>query len=189
MSKRELREHYKRVRASLSDERRQKASALALRFLSDWVDDRLKGLPLPKEAKKQCLSFAPFKDELDIWPFNHHLLLRGVLALPRVEKERLKIYSVASMDALIPSPLGILEPDPAQCEELEPRGLFAAIIPALAIDAKLHRLGFGKGYYDRLLHTFPKDVALIGVAFKEQGHPEEFDKEPHDIPLTHRFFF
>lgn len=186
MTKDKLRDQYKKIRASISDERRQRASALATQILSEWVNDWLKNHP---QAGKYVLSFAPFKDEIDLWPLNHHLLLRNVLALPKVSGEHLDIYKVSSLDELIPSPLGILEPDINRCKKLMSQELFAVLVPALAIDNNLHRLGFGKGFYDRLLSELSPEIARIGVAFKEQLLKDPLDPEHHDQPLTHRFLF
>lgn len=56
-----------------------------------------------------------------------------------------------------------------------------AVVPGMAFDASLHRLGRGKGYYDRLLPHLacPK----IGICFSFQ-HVDSLPTEPHDIPMT-----
>lgn len=40
------------------------------------------------------------------------------------------------------------------------------IVPGLVFDRDGHRLGYGKGYYDRLINTNP-GVATLGVCFDE----------------------
>ncbi|CAN5628570.1 5-formyltetrahydrofolate cyclo-ligase [soil metagenome] len=56
------------------------------------------------------------------------------------------------------------------------------IVPMLAFDAKLNRLGYGKGYYDRFLATQPQAVK-IGLCF-ELGHLPSLPIEPHDVPMN-----
>lgn len=67
----------------------------------------------------------------------------------------------------------------------------AVIVPGLAFTIEGHRLGHGKGYYDRYL-TFvlnhnKKDnlpSAIIGVCFDFQV-VKKIPVEKHDIPMTH----
>lgn len=57
----------------------------------------------------------------------------------------------------------------------------AVIVPMLGFDAKLHRIGYGGGYYDRLLAAHP-EAKKIGVCF-EMGKVPRLPTEPHDIPM------
>ena len=55
------------------------------------------------------------------------------------------------------------------------------IVPMLAFDASLNRIGYGGGYYDQFLATQP-DALKVGVCL-EQGRVENLPVEAHDIPL------
>jgi len=55
------------------------------------------------------------------------------------------------------------------------------IVPMLGFDARLHRLGYGGGYYDRLLSEQPRALK-IGVCF-ELGRVSGLPAEAHDVPL------
>ncbi|NJK81752.1 MAG: 5-formyltetrahydrofolate cyclo-ligase [Chloroflexaceae bacterium] len=55
------------------------------------------------------------------------------------------------------------------------------IVPLLGFDRRGYRLGYGKGYYDRLLAVAP--TPTIGLAFAMQ-EVEMVPTEPHDLPLT-----
>lgn len=55
------------------------------------------------------------------------------------------------------------------------------IVPVVAFDTKLHRLGMGGGWYDRFLATQSHPVA-VGLAYSIQ-FTESLPYEPHDIPL------
>lgn len=55
------------------------------------------------------------------------------------------------------------------------------IVPTLGFDSRLHRLGYGKGYYDRFLVNQPQ-AKKIGLCF-ELGKIDKLPIEDHDIPL------
>lgn len=55
------------------------------------------------------------------------------------------------------------------------------IVPMLGFDTRLHRVGYGGGYYDRFLAGQPK-AKKIGVCY-EIGKVEQIPAESHDIPL------
>ncbi|MBR4136742.1 MAG: 5-formyltetrahydrofolate cyclo-ligase [Bacteroidales bacterium] len=67
---------------------------------------------------------------------------------------------------------------------LEPTGgpyqgpLDLIVVPGMAFDPHGHRLGRGKGYYDRFLAQYP-DVPTIGLCFDFQ-YVEKIPVEPHD---------
>ena len=56
-----------------------------------------------------------------------------------------------------------------------------ALVPGMAFDAAGHRLGRGKGYYDRFLSTHP-DIYKIGVCFPFQ-RVAEVPSEAHDVVM------
>jgi 5-formyltetrahydrofolate cyclo-ligase len=79
------------------------------------------------------------------------------------------------------SQLGIMEPvargaDEAGCHHR----LAALFVPCLAFSAEGARLGYGRGYYDRLLAGFGGHI--IGLAFEAQ-RCDALVAEPHDVPL------
>ena len=80
-------------------------------------------------------------------------------------------------DPLEPGPLGMGQPTGA-ATEVEPDLLF---VPLLAFDAKLSRLGQGRGHYDRWLAAH-EGVPAIGLGWSAQ-EVEELPLEPHDVPL------
>ena len=65
---------------------------------------------------------------------------------------------------------------------VEPAQMDAVVVPMVAFDDRLGRLGYGGGNYDRFLGRLRKDALVIGAAFEEQ-RVEEVPREPHDLPL------
>ena len=63
--------------------------------------------------------------------------------------------------------------EPSDRAEILPDNIDLAIVPGLAFDHLKNRLGYGKGYYDRLLCEM--DAYKIGVCFRFQV----FDKIPY----------
>ena len=55
-----------------------------------------------------------------------------------------------------------------------------AVVPGIAFDHLGHRIGFGKGYYDKLLAA--KDSPKIGLAYNFQV-VEPFEPLPHDVAM------
>ncbi|MDD4867729.1 MAG: 5-formyltetrahydrofolate cyclo-ligase [Mycobacterium sp.] len=86
--------------------------------------------------------------------------------------------------ALLPAPLGLLEPPepwlPASA--LAEAGL--VIVPALAVDRRGMRLGRGAGFYDRSLPGRDPQARLIAVV-RDAELVDELPAEPHDVPMTH----
>src|SRR5262249_7824405 len=65
-------------------------------------------------------------------------------------------------EALSERGLGFREPDPAAPEA---EALDVVVVPALQIDARGHRIGYGAGFYDRTLPRFCPPALAVGVAF------------------------
>jgi 5-formyltetrahydrofolate cyclo-ligase len=72
-------------------------------------------------------------------------------------------------------------PEPAAEVVVVPDLLF---VPCVGFDAEGYRLGYGGGYYDRTLATWPGKTKpiTVGVAY-EACRTDALQREPHDIPL------
>ena len=69
---------------------------------------------------------------------------------------------------LIKGDQGLLEPDPETCKKVNLDQIDIAVIPGLAFDEKGGRLGFGDGFYNRLIAKLPETTRKISIAFEEQ---------------------
>lgn len=59
----------------------------------------------------------------------------------------------------------------------------AVLVPALAFDLNGGRLGWGAGYYDRLLSRLSPTTLRVGIS---DGYiVDEVPTQPHDVPMTH----
>jgi 5-formyltetrahydrofolate cyclo-ligase len=135
-------------------------------------------------------GYWPIKGELDSRPLLSALAARGrTLALPVViaEGAPLEFRGWSPGTALIPAGFGTSVPPPG-APILVP-GL--VLVPLLAFDDALRRLGYGRGYYDITLRALRAagPVTAIGLAFADQHYasvaPDPWD-EPLDAVLTER---
>ena len=108
-----------------------------------------------------------------------------VLVLPKINKSdnRLDLFRVSNIDVdLIPGPWGILEPNAQRCEKVSPEEVDFVLVPGVAFDADCRRLGYGAGYYDRLLEDLGPFATFVAAAFALQI-VERVPVEAHDISL------
>ncbi len=125
--------------------------------------------------------YLPIKTEVDTRPLIAAALDAGKeVIVPVVQGEDLLHVRLDSLDNqdMQPGRFGILQPRLLQQVSL---GVWDVIIvPMLAFDRAGYRLGYGKGFYDRLLTTAP--VPTIGVAFATQ-EAAHLPHDLHDVPL------
>jgi len=77
----------------------------------------------------------------------------------------LEFYKVNSIDKLKKGILGIKEPEQIKANKIENFKNALAIIPAVCFSKDFHRIGYGKGYYDRFLKNF--DGVSMGLCVSE----------------------
>lgn len=183
LAKAELRKEFLEKRKNIPSSRREQASSLALTILKQWIED------FSKDKKIKVFSFASFGDEIDIWAFNRWLMKERTLVLARVEKNELNLYEVSSLQDLEVSSWGILEPKLDPKKLIDPKKVDVAVVAGLAFDNQMHRLGYGKGFYDKLLCLLSPSCPRIGVGFKEQLLSDPIPSAAQDISVTHRFLF
>jgi 5-formyltetrahydrofolate cyclo-ligase len=85
--------------------------------------------------------------------------------------------------ATVRNRLGMLEP-PEDSPSVSFTSVDVVLVPGLVFDARGSRLGFGQGYYDRLLAMLGPDVLRIGVT-REALVVDRLPSENWDVPMTH----
>jgi len=103
------------------------------------------------------------------------------LSYPRVKGEALEFVTVRSVAELVPGSYGILEP--AGADLMAWADLELLVVPGVAFDPRGHRLGYGKGYYDRTLTRCPAAMERVGFAYEFQV-VERLPADDHDCRLT-----
>ena len=144
------------------------------------------------EAVRGAVAVALF------WPMEerHEVDLRGLDALLRrrgarvaypsidAETHAMTFRFVSDPAAMEEQGMGFLDPGPAAAQAT-PGELGAIVVPALALDAYGHRLGYGAGYYDRALREHAPPAAApvtIGVAYDYQL-VAELPRDEWDVAL------
>jgi 5-formyltetrahydrofolate cyclo-ligase len=89
---------------------------------------------------------------------------------------------VARPEAMQEQGLGFREPTPSD-PEAAPGELDAIVVPALAVDPRGHRIGYGAGFYDRALARFAPPATAIAVGFDFQLVAEAPETEG-DVPVA-----
>ncbi len=123
-------------------------------------------------AAKTVLAYMSFGSEFDTRALIDHALCNGKhLLLPRVDRGSGKLILHRVHDLALdlqPGVWGILEPR-AQATTQAP--VFDAdwvLVPGLVFTANGERLGYGAGYYDRLIASCTHQPALVAAAFALQ---------------------
>jgi 5-formyltetrahydrofolate cyclo-ligase len=135
------------------------------------------------ERAQVVLSYAPLRFELDPGAaVTRALSLGKQVLLPRVipDSHELSLHLYQPGDVLEESGMGVREPLPTS-PRITPERVDLVLVPGLAFDPRGFRLGFGKGYYDRLLPTLPR-AARFGLAFELSLLPE-VPCEEHDVAM------
>jgi len=132
-------------------------------------------LPPLLSAESIVASFKaiPHRKEISLDP------LEGSFAFPRV------ISTGGSMEMVLASEFDISEwgiPEPVGGMIMEPASFDVILVPLVAFDKNGHRVGYGKGFYDRYLALCRPDCLKIGISLFEPVELIE-DVESHDIPL------
>ena len=129
--------------------------------------------------------FASFRTEVDTTELIKMSLSMGKrVVLPKVDAAThdLLLFEVRDSAGLAPGYMGIPEPS-AEAEQMGINDVDIVIIPGAGYDVSGNRVGYGGGYYDRLLSGLQKDIPVIAPAFEEQVL-DSIPSEPHDIRVN-----
>ncbi len=103
-------------------------------------------------------------------------------AYPKIQQDDCSMDFFAETETLSENKWGIKEPIPLN--KILPSQLDAILVPLLGFDLTGHRVGFGKGYYDRFFENYPKSHLRVGISYFEPI-PKLVDTQQFDVPLTH----
>jgi 5-formyltetrahydrofolate cyclo-ligase len=136
------------------------------------------------QAAGAILVTLPFRNEWDTRVLVRAALQAGkTVAAPRVDdaKRMLELYAIADPERdVVSSAQGIPEPA-SRCLPVAYAQIDFVVVPGIAFDADGNRLGYGGGYYDRLLPLLP-GAARVAGAFDLQIVPR-VPVGPNDIPV------
>ncbi|MGH8768510.1 MAG: 5-formyltetrahydrofolate cyclo-ligase [Burkholderiales bacterium] len=168
-SEESLRSAKKTLRASVIA-RRDALDVETRRRDSQAITAKLLALPEYRAAGVVC-AYASFGSEFDTAAFCSDVVAAGKrLLLPRVNRAArvLELREVKNPGAdLVAGVWGIREPS-EQCPIWQPSAVDFMLVPGVAFAANGDRLGYGGGFYDRLLNELKPGVARVVAAFSLQ---------------------
>lgn len=143
---------------------------------------RIEALDSYRNARVVLLTL-PFRGEWNARLLARHAIESGkVVAAPRVDAaaRMLRALRVADLDRDVePGYRGIPEPR-AGAPAVALETIDWVLVPGVAFDATGRRLGYGGGYYDRLLPLLPASAQRVAGAFEAQV-VDRVPAAPHDI--------
>lgn len=162
--------------------RRRELSKEQIKFFSREIRERLFSLDLMKNTKAVCTFISAFNEPDTIEIIKRMLSAHIKTAVPvtNVETSTLTLSYIENMDNLKKGAYNISEPKviaEAKAEDFD-----VVIVPGLAFDKNGSRMGFGKGYYDRLLEN--TSAVKIALCYSFQVF-ENIPSEEHDIPMDY----
>ncbi len=138
-------------------------------------------------SARQVVAYMPVRGEVDPRPVIEALWQRGVqVLLPRCrpdEPGKMDLAGCACYEDLQPGSYGIPEPRAEACLPFDSLAPDVVLVPGVGFDPQGHRLGFGGGYYDRLLAGSPfSQSRYVALAYDFQI-VEDLPGEPWDISM------
>lgn len=160
---------------------KQQYNAARLAAMSEEICSRVLASAWWQEAGI-LLLYYPLADEVDVRPLIREAFESGKqVMLPVCVGDELELRLYEGETSLAKGAFGIMEPNgPLFAEEHYP-DIRLAVIPGMAFDRAGHRLGRGKGYYDRLLPKLT-NARLEGICFPFQIL-DEIPADAHDFPV------
>jgi len=144
--------------------------------LSQEAAKRIQDHPFYKQAKHIGI-YHPIKNEMNLLSLKKDQ--EKIFYLPKVYDH--EMHYLKYEEVLKESELGIYEPVSLDIYDDQ---LDLVIVPALAVDKKYHRVGYGKGFFDRFIRAH-KHIKTLGVVMSfqviEYMTHSYLDEPLHDI--------
>lgn len=159
------------MRFKLSMEERKAASRKIM--------DRLFSLPEFKAART-VMFFASFRGEVETHDMIRRALAEGKrVILPKVKGKELALFEIRDFDR--DTAAGAWEiPEPVHRTQVKAQDVDFIVVPGAVFDGRGNRLGYGGGFYDRLLASYTGMTAAL--AFDFQIVPQ-VPVSAHDVPV------
>ncbi len=175
LEKQRLREERLAARDALSEQERS--------VLDDRITQKLLATSEYAEATT-VLTYVSVSSEVSTRMFIECALRDGkTVAVPRcLPGHCLEFVAIASLEQLVAAPFNLLEPVkelPAVTEDQLDDSI--CIVPALLVDTKGYRLGYGAGFYDRFLSTY--SGKKICLAYQQNLSKTMLPHTEFDVPV------
>lgn len=124
------------------------------------------------------MTYISYNGEVDTIALIEKMLLdkKNIYAPCCVSKTEMEARKFENLSDLKAGAYGILEPIGEICTDFD-----LIIVPGVAFNEQLHRIGYGAGYYDRFLKG--KKAVTVGLFYEIQKC--EFESKVHDLSLDY----
>ena len=141
-------------------------------------------LSLDEYADADCIAlYAPAHNETDTELLLSAAFQAGKRVLyPAVCGHQMVFRRIERIEELQKGSFGILEPCPTGVDH-QANEADLIVVPGVAFDLAGHRIGYGKGFYDRFLHHPDCSAHLVGLCHDFQLTEELIPADAHDIPM------
>ena len=151
----------KALRNKIKEQKRQVPEE-ELAFLSEKISERIYSDEMV-EKSQFIMAYCSLPDEVESMRLIDRLYRRGkTILLPVVMGDDMVLRRYAGRESMNRGAFNIWEP--AGEEFVDYDKIEMALVPGVAFDRSGHRLGRGKGYYDRFLPMIPQ-AEKVGVCF------------------------
>ncbi len=172
MTKQQLRQELKSLRNAIPPEGKRRLDHLIQRRIASSRAFR---------TAKTVLLYAPVNGEIDLLPLVRLCRRQGKqVGFPVTDtgSKTIRFRQLTPEGRLSPGAYGIPEP-PADAPLCRIDSRTLCLLPGLSFDRSGNRLGYGAGYYDRFLASFPG--VTLGAVYEKLMR--DIPAEPHDIPV------
>jgi len=177
LSKDAIREDILQRRRDLDTEILRSKSRSIIQRVLDWNGFR---------DAKSVLIYLSRRGEVETDALVQEALDRGkTVGVPVIDKKNneLAVSQVSGLDIEFEvGPFGIREPAKQFLKPLALKNLDLVIAPGLAFDKQGGRIGYGKGYFDRLLARMPQTTLRAGLALEFQVY-DSLPQTTADVPM------
>ena len=171
MAKSKLRSHMRALKRAMTDEQITEKSQI--------LTDLFLNTPYYRNAKT-VYGYISYNQEVRTLPILEQALKDGKnVALAKCFGEDMRFIHVSDLNTLSKSKSGV--PEPIADEPVGDDETALVLMPGLAFDAAGHRLGYGKGYYDKFLAREPHHPT-VALCFDFQML-DSIEHDPHDVPV------
>ncbi len=167
MSKKELRKRYRLIRNNILNK--------------EVKDNIIYNKVINNKYVMKCetlLIYVSNNEEIDTLNIINYLLKTKIIAVPKIEDNKMNFYIINSLSDLEKGYFNILEPN-TKNKVLNFNNV-VCITPGICFSNSKYRIGYGKGFYDRFFNE--KDVYKIGLCYKECLINEIFN-DKYDIKM------
>lgn len=173
-SKTEFRTKYKNIRNSINLEiREEKSKIITKRFVDNF------------SSLNNYFVYVDFSSEVQTGDIIKYLIENNKkISIPKCDvKNSTMEPTIFNRDSLmIKNAYGIYE----NCaDDIFQEKIDVILLPALTVDRKGNRLGYGKGYYDKFINSLNYKPILVGLCYDEQIFNETLPSDKFDVRLDY----